>query len=308
MVNKIEKNILLSKYTSYKIGGPAKYFFNVTNEEELIYALNFAKKNKLKVFVLGGGSNLLISDKGFKGLVIRMNISDIQIEGKKAYAGAGAQLPKFAYLLSEKGLSGLEWAAGIPATLGGSIYGHAQAFGTKISDVVESVRALDLKTLKIKNFSKSQCKFSLKNSIFKKQKNLIIISADLIFEEKEVQEVKDKVKELIEYRRARHPGFPSAGSAFVNPEIKIKNKKLLEKFPELNDFNIKGFIPAGYLIEKTGIQGTKIGNAQISEKHANFIVNLGGAKSKDVIKLIKLAQRKVKQMFDINLEPEVQIL
>ena len=121
--------------------------------------------------------------------------------------------------------------------------------------------------------------------------------------------IKNKIKEFLDYRKTRHPiDFPSAGSTFVNPEKKIKNKKLLEKFPELKEYNKKGVIPAGYLIAKCGLAGKKIGNAQISEKHANFIINLGGAKAKDVLALMNLAKKKVKKNFGINLEPEVQFV
>ena len=306
----LQQNVLLKDYTTYKIGGPAKYFFIAETNEELVNAIKTAKELKLPIFILGGGSNLLISDKGFNGLVIKINISNFEFNGKKVEAGAGMGLAKLAYLAAEKGLSGLEWAGGIPGcTLGGAIYGHAQAFGTKISDVVKEVTALDLKTLKFKKLSKKQCKFSLKNSIFKKNKKLIAVSAVLEFEEKSKAEVENKIKELLDYRNARHPvDFPSAGSTFVNPEKKIANKKLLEKFPELKEFNLKGAIPSGYLIAKAGLVGKKIGNAQISEKHANFIINLGGAKAKDVLALMKLAQKKVKTVFGINLETEVQFV
>lgn len=306
---KVQKNILLGKYTTYKIGGPAKYFFDAKNTEELVKVLNVAKQLKLKIFVMGGGSNLLVSDKGFNGLVVRINLSGAELRGNKIYAGAGAKLVKVALLSAENNLSGLEWAVGIPgATVGGSIYGHAQAFGVKTSTVIESVEAIDLKTLKIKEFSKEQCKFSLKNSVFKRNKNLVIVSAVLVFEKKNKKEIENKIKEFLDYRKNRHPKQPSAGSTFVNPEIKIKNKKLLEKYPELKEFNNTGIIPAGYLIQKTGLQGKKIGNAQISNKHANFIVNLGGADAKCIVGLINLAKRKVKKTFGIDLVQEVQMV
>jgi UDP-N-acetylmuramate dehydrogenase len=306
----VSKDVLLKDYTTYKIGGPAKYFFDAETKEDLANALKTAKYLKLKVFILGGGSNLLISDKGFNGLVVKIDIKNIDFQGNKAAIGAGASLSKIANLSAEKGFSGLEWSAGIPgATLGGSIYGHAQAFGTKISSCVKSVQAIDTRTLKIINFLKKECQFSLKNSIFKKNKNLIIVSAILRFKEGNKEEIKNKVDEFINYRKTKHPiNFPSAGSTFVNPEIQIKSKKLLEKYPELNDFNAKGTIPAGFLIAKCGLAGKKIGGAQFSPMHANFIINLGGAKAKDVRALMKIAKEKVKKEFKINLETEVQFV
>ncbi|MDP3883141.1 MAG: UDP-N-acetylmuramate dehydrogenase [Candidatus Staskawiczbacteria bacterium] len=321
MVNKIsehlkgvQKNVLLKNFTSYKIGGPAKYFFIAKTKENLIKALEVAKKFNLPVFILGGGSNLLISDKGFLGLVIKMSIAGIKFEGKKAFVGAGANLTKTAYASAKNGLSGLEWAAGIPqATVGGAIYGHAQAFGDRMSNVVKSVEAINLKTLKVAEFSKEQCKFSLKSSIFKKsasrRKKWVIVSAVLEFETKKPAKIKSKIKENLKYRKRRHPiNFPSAGSSFVNPETKIKNKNLLIKFPELAEYNKRGVMPAGYLITKCGLAGKKIGKAQISQMHSNFIINLGGAKAKDVLKLLTMAKSKVRAKFGISLEEEVQIL
>ncbi|MCX6722144.1 MAG: UDP-N-acetylmuramate dehydrogenase [Candidatus Staskawiczbacteria bacterium] len=304
-----QKNVLLAKYTTYKIGGPAKYFFVAKTKEDLMNAIKIAKEAKLPVFILGGGSNLLISEKGFKGLVIKIDISNIEFNVDKSFVGAGVNITKLSYLSAEKGLSGLEWASGMPGTVGGAIYGHAQAFGTKVSEVIESVEAVDSKSFKIVNLTKEQCKFSLKNSVFKKNRNLVIISAVLHFKPEDAEKIKSKIKEFLEYRKTKHPtNFPSAGSVFVNPEIKIKNKKLLEKFPELKEFNEKGTIPAGFLIAKSGLAGNKIGNAQISEKHANFIINLGGADAKSVMGLIKLAQKKVKKNFGVLLEPEVQFI
>jgi len=309
----IQENILLKYCTTYKIGGPAKYFFIAKTKDDLMTALKTAKSLRLPVLILGGGSNLLVSEKGFKGLVVKINILDVKFENNKIFVGAGASLTKLAYLSADNGLSGLEWSAGVPGTIGGAIYGNAQAFGEKISDLVESVELINLKTLKSSSFTKKQCKFSLKNSVFKNPpvggKNLIIVSAVLEFRNDEVEKIKSQIKKNLDYRRSNHPmDFPSAGSVFINPELKIKNKELLEKFPELNEYNKKGVIPAGYLIAKCGLVGKKIGNAQISEKHANFIINLGEAKSKDVLTLISLAQKKVKKNFRINLETEVQLV
>lgn len=306
----LQRNVLLSDYTSYKIGGPAKYFLIAKTKENLLRAIEAGKKFKMPIFILGGGSNLLVSDKGFNGLVIKIDIQGIEFKDNLVVAGAGFNLTKLAYEAADKGLSGLEWAAGIPgATIGGAVYGHAQAFGVKVSDSVKSVEVLDLKNLKVKNLSKEQCKFSLKNSIFKKKKTFVIVSVVLELAPKNPEEIKNKIDEFLNYRKNRHPiNFPSAGSTFVNPEIKIKNKKLLELFPELKDYNVNGTIPAGYLISKCGLAGKQIGGAQIAKSHANFIINLGGAKAKDVLKLMGLAKSEVKKKFNVNLETEVQLI
>jgi len=324
----LQKRVLLKNYTTFKIGGPAEYFFIAKNKEDLISAVKTAKKIKMPVFIMGGGSNLLISEKGFGGLVIKMNIGDMTFYGNMATVGAGANLSKLACLAADRGLSGLEWASGIPgATIGGAIYGHAQAFGAKMSDVVKSVDVINLKTHITKTFLKKQCQFSLKNSAFKKNKNLVIISAVLEFRKKDKKEIKKLIKEFSVYRKKGHPlNFPSAGSIFINPEIHpvkpakggvppsagqfnwLKIKKIMDKYPELDGFIKRGVIPAGYLIQKSGLAGKKIGKAQISKLHSNFIINLGGARAKDVIFLIKLAQKKVKKKFAIQLDPEVQLM
>jgi len=305
----LQKNILLKDYTTFKIGGPAKYFFIAKNTQDLLKVLRLCKKYKLPIFILGGGSNILFSDKGLNGMIIKIDFPEIKIEGNIISAGAGANMIKLAYMAFERGLSGLEWSAGMPGTLGGSIYGNAQAIGQKISGIIKNVQAVNIKSFEIENFSKEQCEFSLKNSIFKKNKKLIIIFANLELKEGAPNEIKERMKEMQEYRRNNHPmNFPSAGSVFVNPECKIKNKKILEKYPELSGFMEKGIIPAGFMIEKSGLSGKKKEGAQISQKHCNFIVNLGGAKAKDVIYLAKLAQKAVKKNFGLKLEKEIQLI
>jgi len=305
----VKENILLENYTTYKIGGPAKYFFVAKTKEDLISAIKTAKNLKIPIFILGGGSNILVSDKGFSGLTIKIDISNIEFKENNIFVGAGANLTKLAFDSAENGLSGLEWAAGIPGTVGGAIHGNAHAFGTKISDTVKNVETINLSTLKLNNFTKEQCHFSLKNSIFKKNKNLIIISAVLEFKKENPNEIKNRIKGFLEHRRSKHPmNFPSAGSTFINPIIRIKNKKLLEKFPELNEYNEKGSMPSWYLIKNAGLSGGKIGNAQISEKHCNFIINLGEAKAKDVLSLMNLAKKEVKRKFGVSLESEVQFV
>lgn len=303
----IQKNVPLKNYTTFKIGGPAKYFFKARKKEDLIRAVKMAKEFNLPFFILGGGSNLLISDKGFKGLIIKISGQKTGLKNNKIYAQAGVKLNKLIKLACEKGLTRLEWAAGIPGTLGGAIYGNAQAFSVKISDLIGKVEVLDSGTLEIKNFSGKQCHFSSKNSVFKINKNLIIISALLNLKKDSKKEIKKRIKKYIDYRKKNHPfKFPSAGSIFINEEVKIRDSKLLKMFPELKEFSKKKVIPSAYLIEKCGLKSKKIGRVQISQKHANFIINLGQGKSADVVNLINLMKKKVKNKFGIKLEEEIQ--
>jgi len=321
LLPEVQKNILLKKYTTFKIGGPAKYFFTAKAKEDLVKAIKAAKRFKLPFFILGKGSNILFSDKGYSGLVVKIENCKLKIENCKLYTEAGTELEDLVNYSARASLAGLEWAAGVPGTIGGAVYGNAQAFGMRIADIVKSIEVFDVKSLKIKKLSKKQCHFSTKNSIFKKNKNftpyrneisgagLIILSATLKLKKGDKKEIQKKIKNNLAARKKRHLLiFLSAGSVFVNKEIRVKNKKLLKEFPELKEFNKWGTIPSAYLIEKCGLKGKKIGGAKISEKHANFIVNLGKAKAKDVKALIKLAKQKVKRKFGIVLEEEIEII
>ncbi len=314
-----QKNISLAKKTTFKIGGKAKYFFIAKSKKDLIKAIRWAKRNHLPFFVLGGGSNLLVADEGFEGLVIKLQFSSQPKIHKRTLlrssgvisleVEAGTKLKKLVEFCLKNGLTGLEWAMGIPGTLGGAIYGNASAFGNSISDFVKEVEVLDTTTLKIKIFKKKDCKFSLKETIFKKQKKYIILSAVLILKRGNKKEIKEKIRYYLEYRERNHPlNFPSAGCVFKNQKSKLKNQKLLKKFPTLKEFNKKGVIPAAFLIEKCNLKGKKIGDAQISPKHANFIVNLGKAKAKDVLELINLIKVQVRKKFGIKLKEEIQLL
>jgi UDP-N-acetylmuramate dehydrogenase len=307
----VKKGISLKDCTTFKIGGLAKYFFVATKKEELIKAITTATDLKLPFFVLGNGSNLLISDKGFKGLVIKIKNQTSKIKHNLIYTEAGISLGQLVNIALKNNLTGLEWAAGIPGTLGGAINSNAGAFGKSIGDSVIKVEVYDVKDNKIKIFKKRDCKFGYRNSIFKRKKNLIVLSVTIQFKKGNKKEIEKKIKEYLEYRKKTQPlNFPSIGSIFKNftpyrNEVSGAGpalKNLLRKFGR------KNVIPAGWLIEKCGLKGKTIGKAKISEKHGNFIVNLGGAKAKDVKKLIKLVKQKVKSKFGIVLEEEIQYL
>ena len=288
---KFRTDVLLKNYTTFRIGGPAKYFYIARTKQDLIKAIKTAKELKLLFFVLGGGSNLLVSDKGYNGLVISYQLSIINFlplkAGFKIVAGAGLPLGKLVSASAEKGLTGLEWAAGIPGTIGGAIRGNAGAFGKSMADVVKSVEVFNVGENISRPFLNKDCEFEYRDSIFKHNSNLIILSAKIQLKKGDKKEIQKKIKEYLDKRKKTQPlGFPSAGSIFKNPE---------------------GFF-AAELIEKCGLKGKKINEVQISEIHSNFIVNLGKGKAKDVEKLIKLVKQKVKQKFGIDLEEEIDIL
>jgi len=284
----LQKNIELASYTTFRIGGPADYFFVAKAKEDLIRAVKAAKEFKLPFFVLAGGSNLLISDKGFRGIAIQNKASRFKLMDTKISVEAGLMLRDLMPILVENELGGLEWVAGIPGTVGGAIRGNAGAFGKSMADTIDSVEILEVKSeIKIKKYRTEDCGFNYRDSIFKKRDNLIILSAEIKLEKKDKKEIQENIKRFLNYRKEKQPmNFPSAGSIFKNPEDSS----------------------AGRLIEDCGLKGKKIGQAQISEKHANFIINLGEAKAEDILKLINLAKEKVKEKFGIELEEEIQFL
>ena len=287
MGSKFKKNIKLAPYTTFRIGGTAKYFFTAKTKKELIKAIGESKKMKIPIFVLGQGSNLLVCDNGFDGLVVKVKNSKFKVKGLKIFAEAGVPLSEVVNESAEKGLSGLEWAGGIYGTVGGAIRGNAGAFGGEIKDVIGQVEAYDAKTEKIRIFKANNCCFKYRESIFKKRENLIVLSAVFKLKKGKKNKIKKEIKNYLDYRKRNHPlDFPSAGSVFKNPPKKS----------------------AGELIEKCGLQGKIIGKAQISLKHANFIINLGGAKADDVLSLINLAKREVKEKFKIELKEEIKYL
>jgi len=306
---KIKKNVSLRKNTTFNIGGKAKYFAEIFNAEELKKVLFWAEEKKLPVFILGGGSNILFPDNGYKGIVVKISNKEAVFEKNKVIVGAGLLLLKLVLLTKEKSLSGLEWAAGIPGTVGGAIFGNAGAFGGEMKDSIKEVLALDKKTKKEKVFKNKECSFSYRNSIFKIKKRHIIISATFEFKKGNRKKMLTEIKKNISYRKENHPlEYPSAGSIFKNQKINKKTEKLFEKYPEFKKFKKRGEIPAAFLVEKCKLPGKKIGGAQISKKHTNFIINKKSAKAKDVILLINFTKKKIKKEFNINLKEEIIFL
>jgi len=305
----IQKNIPLKKHSTFQIGGPAKYFTIVKNTSQLVESLEWAKQNNLPFFLLGGGSNILFSDKGYEGLIIKIQISDIKVKGDKVFCEAGTPLSKILNITAREGLSGLEWTAGIPGTIGGAIFGNAGAFGLGIKNILESVKVLNLKSFQIEDFKSEDCQFSYRSSIFKKRKNYVILKVELKLQRRAKEDIHKRIEENFLYRRERHPlKYPSVGSIFKNVKLTKENLKLTEKFPDFKQFLQKGEIPAAYLIHCCDLKGKKIGGAQISKKHPNFIININNAKAEDVIILISVIKQKVRNQFGIQLEEEIIIM
>ncbi|MCK4919170.1 MAG: UDP-N-acetylmuramate dehydrogenase, partial [Candidatus Pacebacteria bacterium] len=277
----IQKNISLSKYTTLKIGGPAKFFCVAENVDEIKEVLEFAEKNELDIFILGGGSNILVSDNGFDGLVIRTKNQELGIKNNKINVGGGFLFSKLVSESVKNNLTGLEWAAGIPGTVGGAICNNAGAHEKSMRDVIEEVEVLEITSSKkglvpsdkggwrVGKLTNQQCNFSYRNSIFKSEKKYIILNAILKcviypsgFQEDESRKI---ISEYLKVRKEKQPlEYPSAGSIFKNPKIegKILNKILI-KYPELEKIAKDNIIPVGWFIEELGLKGKKIGGAMI---------------------------------------------
>ena len=281
----ILQNIPLKGLTTFKIGGNAKFFCEPKSVEELQEAISFAQKKSLKFYFIGLGSNLLINDGGIDGLVVKSGLNDFKIEGNRLFVGSGYPLQDLVHISIEAGLEGLEVLAGIPGSVGGAVVQNAGQKEGTIGEYVQSVEVVD-DLGNFKTLSKSDCEFGYRNTIFKKKK-LFITKIELVLSNGEVESLKAKFRKILKNKLLTQPyDFPSAGSFFKNPE---------------GDF-------AGRLIEAAGLKGLSIGDAEISEKHANFIINRGKASSKDVLLLAKKISDIILEKFGKKLEAEVVIL
>lgn len=275
----------MKNHTTFKVGGNAQVFVTVNSREELSSLMKYISKENLPYFVLGKGSNLLVSDSGIKGAVITLDgeFSEIRIEDNNCiFAGAGASLMKLCRVAQENSLSGIEFAYGIPGSVGGAVFMNAGAYGGEMKDCIVSADYITPQG-EFGTFTKDELNLGYRTSVFK-DKNYIITSCTLSLKEDNKDIIKEKMDELLGRRKSKQPlEYPSAGSTFKRP---------------------KGAF-AGTLIESCGLKGFTVGGACVSEKHAGFIVNKGGATFEDIDALIKEVQKKVKDETGYFLETEV---
>ena len=274
-LEKIEKDISLSTLTTYKTGGIAKLVVYPNNINNLKQMLKLIHKYNIKYFILGKGSNTLFSDKEFNGVIIKLDkLNNFKIKQTEIYVESGMILSKLVQASVKNELTGLEFAIGIPGTIGGAIYMNAGAYGNNMSNIVKSVIVLNEK-FQIKEIPLEKLKFDYRYSIFQANKNLICVAANIKLEHGNHDEIASKIKENLLKRKNSQPlEYPSAGSVFRNPEGNY----------------------AGKIIEELGLKGKNIGGAEISTKHANFIINKNNASSSDILNLIKLVQKEVNKL------------
>lgn len=300
----------LSRYTNFKIGGRAKYFFTAHSSESLIRALQVAEELKLPHIVLGGGSNVIVSDSGFNGLVIVVKSHKISRDGSLVTAEAGVSLGFLVQTTVAFGLSGLEPLVAVPGTIGGAIYGNAgvpQVARGVIGDWVKEVVACRGDTLI--HMSQAECKFAYRDSVFKHNHD-VIVSVSLELELGETDRSRQLIKRYIDARKGQPYHMPSSGCIFTNVSItdpqatKVKFASE-EKLPE---FLTRGQLPASWLIDRAGLKGKTIGKIQVSTDHANYLVNLGGGRAEEVVQMISYIKQQVRDRFGIELQEEVRYL
>lgn len=286
-IGKLDTNVLLSKYTTYKVGGKAQVLAYPKNTEKLITLLKWAKENNIPYKMLGNGSNLIFSDNDYNGILIKLTeFDDIEIFDNKIKVGAGYSLMKLARVALKNSLTGLEFAAGIPGTVGGAVFMNAGAYKSDMGYIVQMINVLtpDFRIVTLEN---KELAFHYRTSFLKTHPDYICLEAIIKLEKGKKEAIEEVMKSRLQRRRETQPlEYPSAGSVFRNP-------------PEMF---------SGELIEKCGLKGKKIGGAQVSEKHANFIINTGNATATDIKELIDKVKEEVEKKYNVSLITEQEFV
>ncbi|MDD5098743.1 MAG: UDP-N-acetylmuramate dehydrogenase [Candidatus Colwellbacteria bacterium] len=310
----MQKSVWLKEHTTYKIGGPAAYFVEVKDVRDIEKAVSEWKSiggDVRDIFILGGGANVLLPDSGFSGLILKISIAGIDLTEKGLIeAGAGTLLKDIVEFAADKELSGMEWAAGLPGSFAGAIRGNAGAFGGEMKDVIIEVKSVELSSPdKIIIRRNKDCEFDYRTSRYKKEGGEVIISAIVKLSPGEEKNIRDRMDEYVKYREDHQPlEYPSAGSTFKNIDVKYITSKQKKEWATVIKNDPFPVVPVAFLLSEAGLKGKRIGGAVISEKHPNFFINYDNATADDVKKLISLAQKEVKNKFNIDIEPEIQII
>jgi len=284
-IDNILLNEPMSKHTSFKTGGNADIFVKAYSVEDIKSVLKISKETNIPLFVLGNGTNLLVKDEGYRGIVLQIKLEDIAVDGTKAIVQSGVKNAVLAKKLLDNSLKGFEFAAGIPGTMGGAIKMNAGAYGSEMKDIVTEVTYLDYDG-NLHTINNAKCEFEYRHSKFFKEK-AIILEAKLKLEKGNKEEIQEKMNELAGQRKEKQPlEYPNAGSTFKRGENYITAK----------------------LIDECGLKGYRIGGAEVSEKHAGFIINKGNSTSKDILDLIEYVKTKVKEKTGEDIKLEVEII
>lgn len=303
----VEENISLAPLTTFEIGGNARYFTKVRSESGIKEAISWAEENNVSYIVLGGASNVLISDEGYGGLVIRLRGDLWSVSELRVDAWAGSNLLRAIEASNMQALGGWERLSGIPGSIGGAVRGNAGAFGSEIKDFVISVRAIHSKSGESRDFSNVECDFSYRHSFFKDNPEWIITRAVIELKKTDKSKGSELIQSTIQERERRHlQNVKAAGSFFMNPTAPKEIRELFEQ--EKSTKSKEGRVPAGWLIEKAGMKGARVGDAEASPQHPNYLVNTGNASAKDVLVLAEKIKIYVREQFEIDLTEEAAIV
>lgn len=285
-INDIKIDEKLSEYVNFKVGGPADILLIPNSKEQVIKSIKICKENNIPFYLIGNGSNILVRDGGFRGVVLSLkNVKNIYVDGEKIEAECGVMLKEVSDKAIENSLTGFEFACGIPGTIGGAVFMNAGAYDGEISKVIESAEVID-ENCNIIRLSREELDFGYRSSLVMK-KGYTVLSAVFKLEKGQVKTIKELIEDLTNKRESKQPlEYPSAGSTFKRPT---------------------GYF-AGKLIQDAGLKGYSIGGAAVSEKHSGFVINKGNATAKDITDLIKHIQGEVKKQFGVDLHPEVRII
>ena len=285
-INDIKIDEKLSEYVNFKVGGPADILLIPNSKEQVIKSIKICKENNIPFYLIGNGSNILVRDGGFRGVVLSLkNVKNIYVDGEKIEAECGVMLKEVSDKAIENSLTGFEFACGIPGTIGGAVFMNAGAYDGEISKVIESAEVID-ENCNIIRLSREELDFGYRSSLVMK-KGYTVLSAVFKLEKGQVKTIKELIEDLTNKRESKQPlEYPSAGSTFKRPT---------------------GYF-AGKLIQDAGLKGYSIGGAAVSEKHSGFVINKGNATAKDITDLIKHIQDEVKKQFGVDLHPEVRII
>jgi len=309
--NGVKENEILAGHVSFKIGGPARYFYSAQNNDDLIASVKVADELNIPYFILGWGSNLLVSDAGFDGLVIKTNSNEYKITGENIFVQAGFSLNRLVGIATQAGLSGLENFAGIPGTVGGAARGNAGAFGIGFGDKIIELEIY--RNGKIEKVDRDKMEYAYRSSILKDRPG-VILSVVMKLQPGTKNDIQQKVIDVIKARK-NVPFEPSAGCIFKNCELSqldIDQDRIIKSLditlPEWQEVTRHGKLPVGYIIDKLGLKEKTIGGAQISPKHCAFIINVGHARAEHVMMLISDIKMRVRNQLGIQLQEEVQYL
>jgi len=301
-----QENVPLAPLTTFGIGGAARWFVDVRSEDDVREALDFARKRKVGFYIFAGGSNVLVPDEGLNGVVMHVAAESYVFFETGLRADAGCNLLGLIKAAAERDLGGWENLAGIPGTFGGAVRGNAGAFGSEIKDFLSRVTAINTSTLESRAWISPNFSFSYRDSLYKREPEWLIMSATVELGHIKKEESLRKIEETIAEREKRHlQNVAAAGSFFMNPVAPVDVVALFEKEKHVKSRDSR--VPAGWLIEKAGLKGVRVGEAIASEQHPNYIVNTGGATAKDVLALAAKIKDEVKKQFAVDLHEEAAV-